>query len=308
MTALVRAAVATRERPSLWVVALCGFLARGGIVVLVLPMTPFPSTVGLATFVGPTSVTASGLTPDSVARLALAGSLAIGWLLAGSVVGALTDIAVVDGLGPGQATSGRVDRRRVVRLVGLRLVALLPLGVVVALTARSVGELVYHELILPSDVAAPIVLRVVQGAQVQVAGIALAWIAGEALGGIAVRLAILEDRSFGRAITGAVAHVVRHPLTTLLATAAGLLVLGAAIGPPLIATGMAWTSLGEALAGSIDGSAVVLATILLVGAWLGGATLAAIVAAWRGALWTAEVARPGDRAGALTGTPAHTRT
>ena len=46
---------ATRERPALWIVALCGFLARGGIVLLVLPMIPLPSTVGMATFVGPTS-------------------------------------------------------------------------------------------------------------------------------------------------------------------------------------------------------------------------------------------------------------
>lgn len=296
MTALVRAAGATRERPALWIVALCGFLARGGIVVLLLPMTPLPSTVGLATFVGPTSVTAAGLTPDSVARLIVIASLAIGWLLAGSVIGALTDIAVVGELGPGRSGAGRSDRRLVARLVALRLVALVPLGAVVALTARSVGELVYHELVLPSDVAAPIVLRVAQGAQVQVAAIALAWVAGEALGGIAVRLAILQDRPLGRAIVGAVAHVVRYPLTTLLATVAGLVVLGAAVGPPLMATGLAWTSLGEALSGTIDGTVVVRATILLVGAWVGCTILAAVVAAWRGALWTAEVARGRIRA------------
>lgn len=292
MTALVRAAVATRERPSLWIVALCGFLARGGIVLLLLPMAPLPSTVGLATFVGPTSVTAAGLTPESVARLVVVVSLAVGWLLAGSVIGALTDIAIVGELGPdARSEAGRSGRRLVARLVALRLVALVPLGAVVALTARSVGELVYHELVLPSDVAAPIVLRVAQGAQVQVAAIALAWVAGEALGGIAVRLAILQDRPFGRAIVGAIAHVVRYPLAALVATVAGLVVLGAAVGPPLMATGMAWTSLGEALSGSIDGTVVVRATILLVAAWVGCTILAALVAAWRGALWTAEVAR-----------------
>jgi hypothetical protein len=291
VTNLARAALATGERPSLWIVALCGFLARGGIILLALPITPLPSTVGLATFVGPTSVTAAGLTPDGVARLVLVGSLAITWLLAGSTIGTLTDIALVAGFGPrADIPALPPGRQRVARLIGLRLVALLPLLAVVAITARPVGELVYHELILPRDVAAPLLLRVVQGAQVQVACLILAWVAGEVLGGIAVRLVILEDRSFARAIAGSVTHVVRHPLPTLVATVAGLIVLVAGVAPALLATGLAWTSLADALSGMADGSAVVRSTILLVGAWVGCATLAAIAAAWRGALWTAEVA------------------
>ena len=290
MTTLARAAIATRARPSLWIVALCGFLARGGIVLLALPMLPLPSTVGLATLVGPTSVTAAGLTPDSVVRLVVVITLAVTWLLAGSAIGALTDIALVGR--PGRpADPARPPRWRLVaRLIGLRLVALLPLVVVVAITARPVGELVYHELILPRDVAAPLVLRVAQGAQFQVAALVFAWIAGEVLGGIAVRLVILDDRSFGRAIVGSLVHVVRRPVTTLFATVAGLLVLIAAIGPALLATGLAWTSLGVALSGSFDGSAVVRSTLVLVAAWVGCAILAALAAAWRGALWTAEVA------------------
>ena len=99
MTALARAAIATRDRPSLWIVALCGFLARGGIALLALPIVPLPSTVGLATLVGPTSVTAAGLTPDSVVRLVVIITLAVTWLLTGSAIGALTDIALVGGLG-----------------------------------------------------------------------------------------------------------------------------------------------------------------------------------------------------------------
>lgn len=292
MTALARAAIATRDRPALWIVALCGFLARGGIILLALPVAPLPSTVGLATFVGPTSVTAAGLTPDSVVRLSLAIVLAVAWLLAGSAIGAYTDIAIVEGQGAaGPPAAKPVHRRLIARLVVLRLAALVPLIVVVATTARPVGELVYHELILPRDVATPLVVRVVQGAQLQVACLALAWIAGEVLGGIAVRLAILDDRSFRSAIAGAAAHVVRRPLTTLGATVAGLVVLVASVGPALVATGLAWMSLTAVLSGTMDGSAVVRATLLLVGAWVGCALLAAVVAAWRGALWTVEVSQ-----------------
>jgi hypothetical protein len=295
VTALARALAATRERPSLWIVALCGFLARGGIVLLVLPMVPLPSTVGMATFVGPTSVTAAGLTPDSVLRIALLVAFAVGWLIAGSLVGALTDRAIVDELRVrGASADGAAAVHRpglLVRLVGLRLVALLPLFAVAAIVARSIGELVYQELILPSDIAAPIVLRVVQGAQLQVAAIAIAWIAGEVLGGIAVRLAILEGRSFAGAAGGAVTFVVRHPLRALVASVAGLFVLLIGVAPALVAIGLAWATLGEAASGSIDDLAVIRATILVVGVWATSALLAAIVAAWRGALWTFAVVR-----------------
>jgi hypothetical protein len=291
VAALARAVAATRERPSLWIVALCGFLARGGIVLLIVPLVPLPSTVGMATFVGPTSVTAAGLTPDGIVRVALVVALAVGWLVAGSLVGALTDRAAVRTVAWNGDVVERGGRRVLLRLAGLRLIALVPLIAVVAIAARSVGELVYQELILPSDISAPIVLRVVQGARLQVIAIALAWVAGEVLGGIAVRLVVLEDRSIGQAIGSAVAFVVRHPLATLVATVAGLGGLLVAIAVALVAIGAAWASLAEAVSGPIDGAALIRTTILLVAAWAASAALVAIVAAWRGAVWTIALDR-----------------
>lgn len=291
MIALARAAEATRQRPSLWIVALCGFLVRGGIVLFALPVLRLPSTVGMATLVGPTSVTAAGLTPDSVVRVGLAVGFFVAWLLVGHVVGALTDTAIVSGFGGTDPAAHPRRPRRIARLVAIRLASLLPLAVVVAVTARPVGELVYQELILPHDIATPLLIRVVEGAQVQVAALVVAWVVGEVFGGIAVRLAIMDDRSFGRAIVGAFGHVVRRPITTIVdgvvATMGLLVVLGAA----LLVAAAAWTSLAIALSGPIDGSNAVRATILMVVVWAVFGTLAGIVATWRGALWTAEVAR-----------------
>ncbi len=297
MAALARAVAATRELPSLWIVALCGFLARGGIVLLILPMVPLPSTVGLATFVGPTSVTAAGLTPDGMVRVVLVVTLVVGWLVAGSLVGALTDRAAVRTVARNDDVTERRGHHVLLRLVGLRLVALVPLIAVVAVTARSVGELVYQELILPSDISAPIVLRVVQGARVQVSAIALAWVAGEVLGGIAVRLVVLEDRSAGQAIGSAIAFVVRHPLAALVATVAGLGGLLVAIAAALVALGAAWASLAGAVSGPVDGAALIGTTMLVVATWAASAALVAIVAAWRGAVWTIALdRRPFSRA------------
>jgi hypothetical protein len=292
VSALGRAVTATRERPALWIVALCGFLARGGIVPLVLPMIPLPSTVGMATFVGPTSVTAAGLTPDSVARIGLLAAVVVGWFLVGNAIGALTDRAIVSAIVPASRAAEPPRARLVLSIVAVRLLALLPFIAVVAVTARSVGELVYQELILPSDITSPIVFRVVQGARLQVGAIVVAWVVGEVLGGIAVRLAILEGRSFGRAIGGALAYVVRHPLATVVGSLASLAALLLAIVPALLAIGVAWASLAVAVSGRLDGSAVAGATIVVVLAWAAAGLLAAIVAAWRGMLWTLFVAGP----------------
>ena len=54
------AALIALARPRLWGLGLAGFLARGGIVLFVLPILTLPSVVGVTTFVGPTAITAAG--------------------------------------------------------------------------------------------------------------------------------------------------------------------------------------------------------------------------------------------------------
>ena len=290
MTVLAQAAGGTRARPALWIVGLGGFLARGGILLMVLPMAPVPSTVGLATLVGPTSVTAAGLTADSVVRLIVAIVAAVAWLLAGTALGAVADIALVDGFGP--SVDG-ATRRRIGRLIAIRLAALVPLAVIVTIAARSVGELVYNELVLPRDIATPLVLRVIEGAEVQVAAIGLAWLVGETLGGLGVRLAIVDDRSVVGSLGGALVQMVRHPVATLVTTAVGLAALVVAVVPGLLLAGAAWGIVERTLAGPADPAAVIGSTCLLVAIWVGWAAIAGVLAAFRSALWTAWMVRAG---------------
>jgi hypothetical protein len=79
----------------MWPVALAGFLARGGIVVFVLPILVPPSLVGLATFIGPASITPDGPTPVLLLRIALGIALLGATLLAGTAVAAAAEIALI---------------------------------------------------------------------------------------------------------------------------------------------------------------------------------------------------------------------
>ena len=79
---------------------------------------------------------------------------------------------------------------------------------------------------------------------------------------------------------------------TVVGSLAGLAALLVAVVPALMAIGVAWASLGVAVSGPLDGSAVAGATIVVVLAWASAGLLAAIAATWRGVLWTLLVAGP----------------
>src|SRR5690242_4505601 len=81
----------TLAEPSAWIVALAGFLARGGIVVLLVPILPLPSPVGIANIVGPAVVTPAGPSSQGIAILVAAGVVVVGWIVFGVLIGAATD-------------------------------------------------------------------------------------------------------------------------------------------------------------------------------------------------------------------------
>jgi len=84
----------TVRRPSLWVFALVAFLARGGVVVLVLPIVVVPTFVGLANFVGPASVSAGGPGPRLVALLVAGLAAAFALVVVGVCVAAAAEVAL----------------------------------------------------------------------------------------------------------------------------------------------------------------------------------------------------------------------
>jgi hypothetical protein len=283
-------------RPQLWPIALAGFLARGGVVLFVVPIIVPPSLVGLATFIGPASITPTGPTAGLIVRIT-AGVVVVGAaLLAGTIAGAAAEIALIR---TGRSHDGQDDGfprladRRVSgllrRVVLIRLICLLPVAIVFGIGVQRLGQIAYLELTLPTDLVTPIAIRVALRVPEVVAAIVLVWLFGETWGGIATRLAVLQAAGLAVALGGGLARLPRRivavvPLA-LVTTLVAVVVLGLAVG--LI--GWSWSLVRDALLGGTGiGGVLAMAgsTLLFVGCWVVGLAAAAVLATWRAVAWT----------------------
>lgn len=278
-------------RADLWPAAAIAFLLRGGVVLLLLPIVVIPSTVGIATFVGPTSVTPGGLAPGLL-RLAAAGSAILAtWVVLGGLVGAAAEALLVREMANG-------SRRRPLTL-GLaaqiwlaRATTALPVVFALGWGLPRLAAAGYVELTRPSDTAVALPIRVVAAAPETLVVSALAWLVASGLGAIAVRRIVLVGEPTFEAVWRAVVVLVRSPLPTgrtLVAGAVGSLLV---LAPALALVRVLWLATADALtAGTVPLAAVL--SLAFVGAWvlaLGGAALAA---ASHGAAWSA-LAVPGS--------------
>jgi hypothetical protein len=316
-TAVAAATVVAVARPGSWLVGLAGWLARGGLAVVAAPIIVLPTYAGLATALGPIVIALALGTPDAERLGLLAGGagivLAAGLL--GVVVGAATDATLIrwtaedldgwlvplgsvapDGRLPDH---GRRTRGIVGRVLAVRLLAHLPLLVVGTWAAVVVGDAVYRVLMSPGDATTPILVRVVGASPVAVIAVVVAWALGEALGGIAARRVVIDGTGVGRGLGEALGHAVRHPVGTLLTIGLALAGTFGLIAPALAAAAVSWEALRTGLREGDDVGAAVLALVAFLVTWLGALVLAALAAAWRAALWTAEVLR--HRTGAAPG-------
>jgi hypothetical protein len=289
------AAVLVFEHPATWALGLAGFLARGGILLLLVPIVPLPSPVGLANIVGPTAATPSGPSPGAAGMLAVGGAVLLAWLALGNAVGALSDVLLIRTYVEGGGRA-RLSLGPLVRLVGVRLAALVPLALALAFAAGPIVEATYGQLISPYDLAVPLVSRVVREVSPLIALIVGAWLLGEIVAGLAVRYIVLRNDSGVAAIGHALGHLVRRPGTTVATTVVGLAGLVLAIGPPMVAASAVWSLLEASFVPSLgqggDAGRIAFLGLCLVAIWTGGLFLCGAASAWRGLLWTAEVARP----------------
>jgi hypothetical protein len=297
--AAAEAARATAARPRLWAYALVAFLARGGLAVLALPIVVLPTFVGLANLVGPASVSAAGPGPRLVAIIVAAVAAIAVLVVTGTIVAAAAETAlhratvephpaarVLRAPGPGAGI-----RAGIARVAAVRLVLLVPVAAALATAVPAWVAVAYRELTLPSDVAAPLVLRILAGGPAVSALVVVTWLVAEVGGGFAARRAVLLGAPVPRALAAGLLDIARFPLGTLLTMVVALAVSLALLLPATWAVSAAWDAVRLALVDDAGAVAALATTVLLAAAWLGALLLAAVTAALRATLLTAELLR-----------------
>jgi hypothetical protein len=287
-------ALGALSSPGAWPVALAGFLARGGLILFLVPIVVLPTPAGVANVVAPWVVPfAFGqVSAEVLAILAGTAAVIVAWIVAGGLLGAWAEMVLIrqaaanEELGFGSVVPP--PRRRLIgQLFAVRLLAHAPLAIGLAWGAARIGQAGYRELVNPLEVVSPLVVRVVSAVPDAVAVVIVAWLIGEAAGGLAARHFVLGGTSPGRSLREGYFDLVRSPssLATLLLTTFGLLVT---IAPSVLAAGVGWSWARVTLLGGGVLPELMAAIVLFVVLWLGGLVLAAGVAAWRSYAWTAE--------------------
>jgi hypothetical protein len=293
-------------------VALAGFLLRGGIVLLALPAVILPSVIGVAGATGVDAISIAGQpTPWLAELIALAILGAVGWLVLAGLVGSVVDVWMIEmTMEPG------LDRPRhrlplpplsvVLRLLAIRMICLVPLAVALGWAATRIFNAAYDELTTPSSLATPLPLRVLFAAADAVAVVTLVWLATETIAAIAVRRQVLAGRGIWWSLVGTAGQIVRRPISTLLTVVVSYATSAVAIGLAMVGTSTAFDwcriaarneepvaiKLGIAqFSTTRDFRPVVfaLAAVALALAWAAALAISAVAAAWRSASFTGEV-------------------
>jgi hypothetical protein len=300
--------------PAAWIVGAAGFLARGGALILALPILSLPTPVGVTLLVPPLSVTTSGVSSVLAPQLIAAGALVAVLVILALFLGALTDLAAYGRIavrGAPDLADVRWPRSPavlVVQLMSVEILALLPAaaaGLAVAARLVTVGE---QEYLLPSSLAVPYVVRLLRGASAEVAALAVCLLLADVVNALLSRrilraaftVAAPGATSAGPAVVQAgrgrsALLGVRSLLacgSRIVATwlAAWSITL-ASLAPGLFVIGMVWPLVRDAYAATSSPAppaplVLLGVTLLLVAVWLAAVLLAGLGSALRAGLWS----------------------
>jgi hypothetical protein len=292
----------TLGEPLLWLVGAAGFLARGGILLLLVPIVTLPSPVGISTFIGADALTPFGLSDRfigslltvvvAVAAIAVVLFTVMAWVdrwLIGRVVDDADTAAQRTERGPVLRPQARAAVEW--RIVAVQVLALAPLAVALVVAGSQVAEAVRVELLLPSGFESSLVQRVLARAWVWLTILAVGLAVTELLGSVATRH-VVAGRGVADALAATVGDLVRHPLRHLGAWLLGWVSTLVIIGPSAWALVVAARLVRAAYldpAAPFAGEALVrtaLATTVLVAVFCSAVVLAGFAGALRGSLWT----------------------
>jgi hypothetical protein len=293
------ALLVTLVRPATWSLGLAGFLARGGIVLLSIPIVVLPTLSGLQNVLGgPVSSLMFGAPSPTLVAVMVAGGVTVLLLfLVGMVAAAWAERSGIEVSMRAAEDEGLVppwlgpEGRDIVRIALLRILGLVPFATALLLAWPTIYEAAYREFLLPYELQTPLLLRILRLVPVTLIGVAVAWLIGDAAASVAVRRLVLERRSFLAAWLIGYLDLIRRPhrvLGTALVTTGAMVLL---VGPALLAAVAGWSRVRTLVIEGRDPVAIGIAVGLFVAVWLGGLVLAGAAAAFRNAAWTFELPR-----------------
>ncbi len=311
------ATAATIADPASWALALLGFLARGGVLVVLLPILSMPSPVLLSMlFRGEVGMIGRG----ELRLIALGAGVVLSLAaIAGIVASAYADVALAERFVHDPETEGLRRWRSPIRRAGaarrslvwwvasVQAIALLPVVAAVSLLVEGVVRTTTDELLAPSTTQVPLAARVIGavGPEVLLAGIVVVLV--EACSSLAARRLMVNawglapgapDRgSEARIALLGVARLLHTPARVLLTALVGWLIIGLVAAFAIAVTMAAWGSARDVLVegslatdptGPVSGALVV---ALLATVWVGGLCLVGFASALRSGLWTVDALR-----------------
>jgi hypothetical protein len=293
--------LATFGRPSWWVLALAGFLVRGGVLLFVLATVSLPSPLIISNIVAPLVVPLAlgRLDGPTLALIGIGVAIVATWLLGGAWVAAATEVALIRDGREAMEDEGLVvtppiapGRWLATRVAAAKLLAHVPTALALAVGSVRIGSIAYLELTNPFEVTTPLVVRVIAGAAGPIAAIVVVWLLAEIVGGLAARRIVLGGASVLRGLRGAVWQVIRRPLATLAPALLTTTILAIDLAVLLGAVAFAWTQAGEQLTTvQTDASGLTIALLAFGASWIGALALTGLIVAWRGAAMTFEFER-----------------
>ncbi len=315
-SALSMAASVAVTRPSLWLLGGLGFAARGGLLLLALPVMTIPSPVVISILLRDQLGT-TGLAQGSDAVLLVAVGFVSAILVACLFLAAYADVAAFElvatdaakhglGQGPGPrrvAAGARLDLA--ITLATIQGAALIPAGVMAVFVAERINRAVVAELTVPSSFASPLAVRVATAAVEPLLALALALIVADVLYALASRAILMRESdpspgtqpSATRAAVRGIAGLLRRPIDTLVVATLCWMVTLAVVLPLLWATSVAWQGVRQLFLAPGAGSdpelllASIIATLLFAAVWVAGSLLAGFTSALRSAIWSVDALR-----------------
>ncbi|HEX7491995.1 MAG TPA: hypothetical protein VF337_09870 [Candidatus Limnocylindrales bacterium] len=307
-------------------VALAGFLLRGGIVLLTIPSVVLPSVIGLAGATGVSAFAIDGRPTPWLYEMSVIATLMVAvWLMLAFLLGSLIDVWLIEASVSNEPHASSRPRsvpelRTLIDMMGIRALFLVPLALSMIWASGQIYNAIYGELTIPSDLATPLPLRVIEKAIAAVVIVAIVWLVTEAAGAVSVRRLVLFNTGILRSLGDGLVQFAVRPVSSaatigltygvsIVATGAALLATGAAFdwcriaarnqAPMAVTIGFGSVSTTR----DIRSLLFLLAAVALAITWIAALSISGLASAWRSAALTSEAADAGP---GLSGSPEET--